>query len=147
VVIAREDPQMDDRVGRMFIQPKVEVERGVVKPLDDVLGSGFSLLCWQEDRASQIPPSLSRQLEQLGCSVVVAARSKSLQGMQLRAAARGGVSLVEDFENALHFWFGKTGADWVLIRPDRYVATLGKSDELTDVLTQFLKAFTPEASI
>lgn len=143
VVLANSNPKLDDRVGRMFIQPRVETERGVVKPLDDVLGSGFALLTWQDDFARHLPPSLTRQLQRIGCSVVAATRSKSLQGMQLKQAGRSGVALIGDFENALHFWFGKTGADWVLIRPDRYVAAVGHANELDDVLTRFVETFVP----
>lgn len=146
VVLAHPNSRLDERVGRMFIQPKVELERGVIKPLDDVLGSGFALLTWQDDGARHVSPAVLRRLDQLGCTVVAATRSKSLQGMQLRAAARVGVTLVEDFENALHVWFSRSGADWVLIRPDRYVATLGQAAELDDRLALFASTFLPDTA-
>lgn len=141
VVVAHPNPRLDERVGRMFIQPKVEIARGHVQPLDDVLGPGFALLTWQSDMACDLSASLSHQLDHLGCCIVAAARSKSLQGMQLRAAGREGVIVVEDFENALHGWFTQTGADWVLIRPDRYVAALGSAQDMNDMLSRFVDQF------
>jgi 3-(3-hydroxy-phenyl)propionate hydroxylase len=56
------------------------------------------------------------------------------------------VGLIEDSENALHFWFQKAGVDWVLIRPDRYVAALGIRAQLHAVMSQFTGRFAATAS-
>jgi 3-(3-hydroxy-phenyl)propionate hydroxylase len=53
--------------------------------------------------------------------------------------------VLQDTENALHFWFQRTRADWVLVRPDRYVAALGRSADAADALGRFAARFVPGA--
>ena len=70
-------------------------------------------------------------------------RGRSLQGMQLRAAAVAGCEVIEDTENLLHFWFQRCGVDWVLLLPDRYIAALGPAAELESRLKTFGRRFLP----
>lgn len=53
------------------------------------------------------------------------------------------MSLLEDTENALHRWFAAAGADWVLLRPDRYVAAAGRHADLRGALERFVAEFLP----
>ena len=145
VVQAAGDAALDGFVGRMFIQPRVDLARGQVLRLDEVLGSGFALLTWQRNLLADTSPALRAALLRLGCSCTAAARSKSLQAMQLQSRPVPGVQAVEDHENALHFWFQKTGADWVLLRPDRYVAAIGRADDLERSIDAFCRQFVPES--
>ena len=133
-------------VGRMFIQPRIEREDGRVERLDEALGQGFALLTWQHDLAGAATPALRTLLRRLGCRPVAAARSRSLQAMQLRAATVSGCEVIEDNENLLHFWFQRAGVDWVLLRPDRYVAALGIAAELEPRLRSFCERFVPPQS-
>ncbi len=145
MVLNNPDPRKAQAVGRMFIQPCVEAADGGVKRLDDVLGPGFALLCWQDDLAARdaaVPDLLAR----LGARAVVAARSRSVQAMALAARTGPGAEAVQDHENALHFWFQRTGADWVLLRPDRYVGALGVSGDLAAQLERYCAEFAAPAA-
>lgn len=144
VVVDARARAMADRVGRMFIQPRVALPCGLVVKLDEALGAGFALLTWQRDLAAGLAPDLHQRLDRLGARVVVAARARSVQSMQLKVAPRAGVQVVEDEENALHFWFQRTDADWVLLRPDRFVAAIGTSGDLDLMLQSFCQAFVPD---
>lgn len=130
-------------VGRMFIQPRVERADGRVERLDEALGPGFALLTWQHDLVGGASPALRGLLQRLACRPVAAARGRSLQAMQLRAAAVAGCEVIEDHENLLHFWFQRAAVDWVLLRPDRYVAALGTATELDSRLHSFCDRFLP----
>ena len=132
-----------DQIGRMFIQPRIEREDGSVQRLDEALGPGFALLTWQRNLIGDASDELRTLLQRLGCRPVAAARGRSLQGMQLRSAAVPGCEVVEDSENLLHFWFQRTGVDWVLLRPDRYVAALGPAAALESRLASFGQRFLP----
>jgi 3-(3-hydroxy-phenyl)propionate hydroxylase len=143
VVLRPSSSAMADHVGRMFIQPKVECADGRIVRLDDACGTGFVLLAWQHDPIKPGPSRLRRSLDMLGCPVVVATRSRGVEAMRLKRAASPSVVVVEDHENALHFWFERTGADWVLIRPDRYVACLGEAADLAAAVEAFCDAFLP----
>ena len=138
--------RLDERVGRLFVQPPVEQLDGSVVKLDEVLGPGFALLTWQRDLVTPLPQQVRRDLQHLGCRPVVAARSRSLQALQLKAAPPEGVVLVEDVENGLHLWFSACGADWVLIRPDRMVAALGTAETMARDLTAFCERWLPPAA-
>jgi 3-(3-hydroxy-phenyl)propionate hydroxylase len=141
VVLENASPGQADAVGRMFIQPRVEVADGRVVRLDDALGAGFALLTWQKDLAGRASATLLCGLVRLGTRIVVATRGKSVQSMALKKTSPAGIEIVEDCENALHFWFQRTGADWVLLRPDRYVAALGTAQELQTSLETFCERF------
>ena len=137
--------RLDDRVGRLFVQPPVERLDGSVVKLDEVLGTGFALLSWQQDLHATLPPDLRSRLQQLGCRSVTASRSRSLQALQMKASPPTGAALVEDVENGLHLWFNACGADWVLIRPDRMVAALGLAQTLVHDLSAFCAQWVPPA--
>ncbi|MGH8323919.1 MAG: FAD-dependent monooxygenase, partial [Steroidobacteraceae bacterium] len=128
-------------VGRMFIQPDVELIGGATVPLDAALGSGFALLGWRCDPLGGAPSSLLENLDLLGCRRIIAMRSRSMTHTGKQELASQGLTVIEDSTNALHFRFGYAGADWVLIRPDRYVACSGKSDDALEQLQRFVDRF------
>lgn len=143
VVLKAAGARLDDRVGRLFVQPPVERVDGRVVKLDEVLGHGFALLTWQQDLHARLPQALRQQLHRLGCRPVAAARSRSLQAMQLKAAPPSAAEPIEDVENGLHLWFNACGADWVLIRPDRMVAALGTAHTAEQDLEAFCTRWLP----
>ena len=145
VILKAHSARLDDRVGRMFVQPPVERLDGSVVKLDEVLGPGFALLTWQHDLLTALSPQVRGELQRLGCRPVAAARSRSLQALQMKAATPAGAVLVEDVENGLHLWFSASGADWVLIRPDRMVAALGSAQTLERDLAAFCAQWLPPA--
>ena len=133
----------NELVGRMFIQPLVEQVNGTVVKLDDALGHGFVLLVWGD--MPTLTPTLLAGLRRLSCHRLVAAMACSGPGPGRRLPVPEGVSLVEDTENALNLWFRKAGVDWVLIRPDRYVAAVGLRAEAQASLQGFVDSFVPTA--
>jgi 3-(3-hydroxy-phenyl)propionate hydroxylase len=137
VVLDSGSSARDDRNGRMFIQPMVEDTDGRTERLDDALGAGFALLSWQQDVLADAPPELQALLARLDCRQVLAVRSRSSPQGTRPSAANPRVTVIEDSENALHFWFQKTGVNWVLLRPDRYLAASGTANEVVAALQTF----------
>jgi 3-(3-hydroxy-phenyl)propionate hydroxylase len=132
------DARRDRAVGRMFIQPNVEHEPGRVQRVDDVIGPRFALLSWRCDALENAPPELQARLEQLGCDSYVAMRSRGGRkeaGSRIPDAPSGLV--LEDVDNALQGWFNAHQADWVLIRPDRFVAAAGTLADAPAQLARF----------
>lgn len=144
VVLNSGDAQQDQWVGRMFVQPQVECRDGRQPKLDEVLGSGFALLGWRQDPLAGASPQLLADVQRLGCTRVTAYRSRCYEAMQARAV-NGPTEVVEDMENGLHLWFQKTGLDWVLLRPDRYVAAVGRSTDALGRLEAFCHKVLPPA--
>lgn len=145
--VVRESSQAAHRelVGRMFVQPNVELERGHTRRLDDVVGPRFALLSWRCDALAEASPALRQQLKRLGCVHLIGVRSRSAaieKGSPMPPQLSG--TVVQDLENALHHWFSGKGVDWVLIRPDRFVAAVGTCAEAERELGGFCADVLPE---
>ena len=138
------DARRDELVGRMFIQPNVEREPGRTQRLDDVVGPRFALLSWRSDALAGASAGLKAQLERLGCEHFVVDRSRSAanEGVTLPRAKAAGLRL-EDVDNTLHFWFQSKGVDWVLIRPDRFIAAAGSAADALSQLPRFCDTVLP----
>jgi 3-(3-hydroxy-phenyl)propionate hydroxylase len=145
VVLDSGDAARDALVGRMFIQPNVERQPGEVRKLDDVVGPRFALLSWRRDLLADLPEALQARLRAFGCDAYVGVRARSapLEAASPLPLQPAGVVL-QDTENALHFWFQRQGVDWVLLRPDRFIAMAGRADDATAQLTRWCDTFLTE---
>jgi 3-(3-hydroxy-phenyl)propionate hydroxylase len=144
VLHASGDPTRDELVGRMFIQPLVEIEPGKPRKLDDVLGPRFALISWRCDILRDAPPALREALRRLGCDHYVAVRARcGPQEGCVSASHLPSDVLLQDTENSLQPWFHARGMDWVLLRPDRFVAAVGRQSDGSGAIADFLKAMLP----
>lgn len=135
----------DELVGRMFIQPLVQRGAGVGEKLDDVIGGRFALLSWRCDPLGADQADLITKLERLGCERLVGVRARcgaTETGMPIDPASR--VQVVQDLENDLQLWFQRKGVDWVLLRPDRFVAAAGSRDDAVRQLHTFCDQVLPQ---
>jgi 3-(3-hydroxy-phenyl)propionate hydroxylase len=136
----------DESVGRMFIQPIVEATPGHSQRLDDVIGGRFALIGWRCDPLANASAELLDALERLGCDRYVGVRACSgNHEIPSRTGAGEGAKVINDVENTLHFWFHSRSVDWVLIRPDRFVAAVGSADDAIGQLTRFCAQTLPQA--
>ncbi|MDQ2820560.1 MAG: bifunctional 3-(3-hydroxy-phenyl)propionate/3-hydroxycinnamic acid hydroxylase [Pseudomonadota bacterium] len=132
------DQLRDDIVGRMFIQPNMEEARGQVRRLDDILGPHFALISWRSDALAGATPELLRKLDQLDCVHFIAVRSHHGEaGVGSGLPARHGGIVLQDVENTLHQWFQARDIDWVLIRPDHFIAAVGTRQNALAQLQDF----------
>ncbi len=106
-------------VGRLFIQPRVALNDGWQGRLDDILGSGFALLCWGVNPARWVEPEAMAVLEQLNTKLIWTVPMTQLAHETERHAD---VLVVGDLQERLKQWFGATPYSAVLLRPDRFVA-------------------------
>ncbi len=146
VVLNSGQANQDELVGRMFIQPNVDARDGSgSRRLDDVVGGRFVFLSWRCDPLRNSDPALSRQLEQLGSLRLAGVRART-SAEEIARCGMGGpdVQVIEDAENALQLWFQSKAVDWVLIRPDRYVAAAGKAGDAAAQLSRFCQQVLPE---
>ena len=145
VVLNSGHVEQDECVGRMFIQPRVEVTRGHTQLLDDVMGPGFALLSWRCHPLSDAPAPLHAQLHQLGCVHLIGLRARSHPDeLDATLIDPSQATVMQDVENGLQLWFQAKGVDWVLLRPDRFVAAAGQADDALDQLSRFCQAVLPQ---
>lgn len=110
--------------GHLFPQPAVARMDGPPVLLDEVIGQGFAMIARQGAIAS-LPPELRELADHLPLRIVTFA-----------AAPAAGV--IGDQSGALEKWFTRARADFVLVRPDRYVYDAGRAEQLGEVLQTFL---------
>jgi 3-(3-hydroxy-phenyl)propionate hydroxylase len=108
-------------IGTMFIQPDVRTASGTVVKLDDALGDWITLLGWKRDATTDLTPEVLDQLRAMNVSIIkVVGACPSAPHKVVSDAA---TAVLEDHDNQLRQWFEDTGCDYVLLRPDRYIAT------------------------
>lgn len=145
VVLNTGDARQDQVVGRMFIQPPVELG-GRLMRLDDAIGPGWALLGWRCNPLADLASPLRAELDRLGCTRLVGVRSRSSEAEKSAASAGPDATVVEDADNALQLWFQRQQLDWVLLRPDRYVAVAGRQGDAAPQLRRLLDLVLPAAA-
>ena len=147
VVLNSGNAARDDIVGRMFIQPVVETPAGQLQKLDDVIGGRFAFISWRNDPLSGAPADLLAKLQRLGCVRLIGVRSRSSEWeIRREAGTAEGATVLQDLDNALQPWFVGRKTDWVLVRPDRFVAAAGRADVAHDQIERFCDLVLPPAS-
>ncbi|TGD88038.1 bifunctional 3-(3-hydroxy-phenyl)propionate/3-hydroxycinnamic acid hydroxylase [Mycolicibacterium sp. CH28] len=131
------------RVGTMFPQPDVRTSTGSVTKLDDALGDWITILGWQRDAAEDLPSELLAQLRATGITIVKAVGACPAPHQLVGDTA---TVVVEDLDNRLRQWFEDTASDYVVLRPDRYIAAAAKYGELRLRTAEFLSLATPLTS-
>jgi len=108
-------------VGKLFIQPQVRTRDGAVKRLDDVLGTGFALVCWGVDPGYWLDDRSRAILAALDARIVTA---KPVAQIQRDRDIGPDTLVVGDEQLRLKDWFGQQPGAIAVIRPDRFVAGL-----------------------
>ena len=124
-------------VGRMFIQPDVEVGFRKKRKLDDVLGPWFAIVGWRTDPYEALDEQGRAFWRSMNAAFVRVERSRSGVSRDERLVGSETTVCVEDLENALEPWFQQQGHTIAIIRPDRYVAALADRASFAEVTHAF----------
>jgi 3-(3-hydroxy-phenyl)propionate hydroxylase len=135
-VVPRGDANVGAGIGRMFGQPNVRVDNGVTMKLDDALGDWITILGWQADPTASLAPGQLEELLRMGVTFykVVGACPSA----QRRVVSFDETLVLEDIDNDLRQWFEGNGMDYVLLRPDRYVAAAATEHDLGEQVQRLL---------
>ena len=132
ILINHNHPQSP--VGKMFIQPNVQLESGEQVLLDDVIGNNFAILAWGVDPKWGLDDHTMQQWQNLGVKFI-----QVLPAIQLRNEKRQifeGVMTVGEIGTDIRTWFGQTNQSIVVLRPDRFVAALAIPQTLNKISEQ-----------
>ena len=127
--------QKNSPVGKMFIQPKVQLVTGEQVLLDEVIGNDFAILAWGVDPQWGLSAASMQQWKKLGVKFI-----QVLPAIQLQNEKRkqyDGVICVGDIGTEIRTWFGRTNDSMVILRPDRFVAALAipqSADQISQAL-------------
>ncbi len=131
------DGQKNSPVGKMFIQPHVQLENGQTVLLDDVIGNDFAIIAWGVDPKWGLSEANMKQWQLLGVKFI-----QVLPAVQLGNEKRqkfDGVITIGDMGTEIRSWFGKTDQSMVILRPDRFVAALAIPQTMNSVSQQLFR--------
>lgn len=121
-------------VGRLFPQPSVRLGSGATARLDDVIGNRFALLSWAVDPQDYMSEEARAIWQRLGGQTVVV--RPPTEDLARGQGNHDETVIVADDSLRLKDWFAVHRVPMVLLRPDRFVAGAGSTQEVTALLAQ-----------
>ncbi|WP_447506058.1 bifunctional 3-(3-hydroxy-phenyl)propionate/3-hydroxycinnamic acid hydroxylase [Acinetobacter pittii] len=132
-----EQPGKNTPVGKMFIQPQVELDNKEVLLLDEVIGNNFAIIAWGVNPTWGLSESVMQKWNKLGIKFIQVVPALQLEdGM---ASAHKNVVVIGEIGSEFRSWFGKTTQSMVILRPDRFVAGLAIPQTINSISEQLFK--------
>ena len=118
--VVHSQPRSDTSpAGTLFIQPRVDTRDRQNVLLDDVLGTGFAVLCWNNNPRALLGADAFARWKALGASFVAARPSTQLEWT---GHDDPDVVIVGDRTGGLKAWFDAHSESVLFLRPDRCIA-------------------------
>ena len=124
-------------IGKMFIQPQVQLASGETVLLDEVIGNDFAIIAWGVDPKWGLSPETLQQWKTLGVKFIQVIPAVQLQNTQRQPFED--VITIGDNGTEIRSWFGNTSDSVVILRPDRFVAALAIPQSLENTSQQLFK--------
>lgn len=121
-VVHDEPRRTGSPVGTLFIQPRVDTRTQSGLLLDDVLGTGFAVLCWNNNPRTLLGEQVFGQWKALGASFVAARPLTQLHWTGPGHPHDPDVTVVGDRTGELKAWFDRHTESVLFLRPDRCIA-------------------------
>ena len=106
-------------VGTLFIQPRVDTRSATNVLLDDVLGGGFAVLCWNNNPRELLGADVFAKWQALGARFIAA---RPLCQLNWTGSDDPEVTIVGDRTGALKRWFDAQTESVLFLRPDHCIA-------------------------
>lgn len=120
--------------GTLFIQPRVDTRDEQNVMLDDVLGTGFAVLCWSNNLRAVLGEPAFQRWKALGAKLIEA---RPMTQLQWPGHDDSDVVVVGDRAGALKKWFDVYPDSVLFLRPDRCIAgacIAQRAPEVSDAL-------------
>ena len=104
--------------GTLFIQPRVDTRDQQNVLLDDVLGTGFAVLCWSNNPRALLGYDAFGRWKALGATFVAV---RPMTQLHWPGHDDPDVVIVGDRTGALKAWFDTNTDSVLFLRPDRYI--------------------------
>ena len=105
--------------GTLFIQPRVDTRDQQNVLLDDVLGAGFAVLCWNNNPRALLGDDAFERWKALGATFVAV---RPMTQLHWTGHDDPDVVIVGDRTGALKSWFDAHTESVLFLRPDRCIA-------------------------
>ncbi|WP_308124136.1 bifunctional 3-(3-hydroxy-phenyl)propionate/3-hydroxycinnamic acid hydroxylase [Mycolicibacterium xanthum] len=113
------DQSSNSPTGTLFIQPRVDTRDAQNVLLDDVLGTGFAVLCWSNNLRAVLGAQAFERWKALGAKFIEVRPTTQLRWPGHDDAD---VTVVGDRTGALKSWFDVYTDSVLFVRPDRCIA-------------------------
>ena len=118
-VVHPEPRRADSPVGTLFVQPRVDTREQQNVLLDDVLGGGFAVICWNNNPREILGAKAFADWQAVGAKLVAA---RPLTQLHWDGDDDPDVTVVGDREGQLKAWFDGHQESVLFLRPDRCIA-------------------------
>jgi 3-(3-hydroxy-phenyl)propionate hydroxylase len=118
-VVHSEPRRAESPVGTLFVQPRVDTREHQNVLLDDVLGGGFAVLCWNNNPREILGATAFANWKALGATFVAA---RPLTQLHWTGHDDPDVVVVGDRGGDLKAWFDTHPESVLFVRPDRCIA-------------------------
>ncbi|MCX5466617.1 bifunctional 3-(3-hydroxy-phenyl)propionate/3-hydroxycinnamic acid hydroxylase [Acinetobacter nematophilus] len=128
------DHYKNSPVGKMFIQPMVQLENGQTCLLDEVIGNDFAIIAWGVDPQWGLDETNIKKWHALGVKFI-----QVLPVVQLNNEKRKlyeNVITIGDPATEIRSWFSQTDQAIAILRPDRFVAALAIPQTVNSISQQ-----------
>jgi len=115
-------PAPASAVGTLFIQPTVDTRTATGVRLDDILGSGFAVLCWNNNPRSILGPQEFARWRAAGAVFIELRPNTQLRWNADDAVTDDDVIIVGDRTGAVKAFFDSRAESVLFLRPDRCIA-------------------------
>lgn len=129
-----QDTRKNSPVGKMFIQPNIQLENGQTVLLDEIIGNDFAVIAWGVDPKWGINEANMKKWQSLGVKFIQVIPAVQLSNDKRKTFEN--VITIGDAGTEIRTWFGKTDQAIVILRPDRFVAALAIPQTMNTVSQQ-----------
>jgi 3-(3-hydroxy-phenyl)propionate hydroxylase len=135
--VFHEEPRSETSpTGTLFIQPRVDTRDQQNVLLDDALGTGFTVLCWNNNPRALLGDGAFEQWKALGATFVAARPQTQLHWT---GHDHPDVVIVGDRSGALKSWFDVHAESVLFLRPDRCIAAACIAQRAPDISASLFK--------
>ncbi|CAJ1509023.1 bifunctional 3-(3-hydroxy-phenyl)propionate/3-hydroxycinnamic acid hydroxylase [[Mycobacterium] holstebronense] len=126
----------DSPAGTLFIQPRVDTRSGTDLLLDDVIGTGFAVLAWNNNPRVLLGEDAFARWTDLGASFIAVRPSTQLRWTPPGQADDPAITIVGDRTGELKAWFDRHSESVLFLRPDRCIAAACIAQRAPEVSTR-----------
>lgn len=130
----------DSPAGTLFIQPRVDTRTATDLLLDDVMGTGFAVLAWNNDPRILLGEETFERWKALGAGFIAVRPSTQLHWSPPGAEDDPAITIVGDRSGALKSWFDRHAESVLFLRPDRCIAAACIAQRAPEVSAQLFGA-------
>lgn len=137
----------DSPTGTLFIQPRVDTRSGTDLLLDDVIGTGFAVLAWNNNPRVLLGEDTFARWSALGTTFIAVRPLTQLHWSPPGQADDPAITIVGDRTGELKAWFDRHSESVLFLRPDRCIAAACIAQRAPEVSARLFSALSLQPTV